>query len=41
MRMEREEGYGVDNDLDRGHGVGNDLDSRRVDVAVDDTATRI
>ena len=39
--MEREEGRGVDNDLDRGCSVGNGLDSRRVDVVVDDTATRM
>ena len=36
--MQREEGRGVDNGLDRGRGVGNDLDRGRVDI-VDNKAT--
>ena len=34
--MEREEGRGLDNSLDRGRGVGNGLDRGRVDVVDDD-----
>ena len=39
--MQRGEGRGVDNGLDRRHGVGNGLDRDRVDVVVDDRATRM
>ena len=38
--MDREEGRGLDNVLDRGRGVGNGLDSGHVGV-VDDRATRM
>ena len=38
--MERGEGRGVDNGLDRGRGVGNGLVRERVDIVVHDRATR-
>ena len=39
--MEREEGRGVDNGLDSRYDVGNGLHRDRVDVGVDDRATRM
>ena len=38
--MERGEGLGIDNGLDRGHGVGDGLDRERNDVVVYDRVTR-
>ena len=38
--MQRGEGCGVDNGLDRGRGVGNGLGRELVDVVVNDRATR-